>query len=80
MRRARVWHDDGGYRQASDDFRRLASSLRADRGKRSAPAARSLELALERMSESPSSAELKSLYELVPRLRDGARCGVDCRT
>ena len=80
MRRALVWHDDAGYRQASDDFKRTASSLRAELDKRSPEKARALRLALERISASPSSAELKSLYGATLRLRDAAPCQVDCRS
>ncbi len=78
MRRALVWHDDRGYRQASDDFKRMASSLRADLDKRSPGNAHSLQLALERISDSPSSVELKSLYDATLRLRHAAPCQVDC--
>jgi hypothetical protein len=72
MRRAQVWHDDGGYRQARDDFRRIASSLHGDMGKRSPEGMRALELALERVGDSPSRADLKSLYAAILRLRDAA--------
>ncbi|MDQ6629036.1 MAG: hypothetical protein M3Z29_11430 [Pseudomonadota bacterium] len=80
MRRALVWHDDGGYRQASDSFRRIAASLRGDLGKRSPEGTRALELALHRVGDSPSRANLKSLYAAILRLRDAAPCQVDCRT
>ena len=79
MRRALIWHDDGGYRQASDDFRRIASALHSALGKRSPEGTRALDLALERLGHSPSSADLKSLYATILRLRHAAPCRVDCR-
>ena len=72
MRRALVWHDDGGYRQAFDDFRRVASPLHAELGKRSPEGTRALDRALERMGDSPSSVGLKALYAAILRLRDGS--------
>lgn len=72
MRRALVWHDDGGYRQARDDFTRIASPLRGALGKRSPQGTRALELALQRVGDSPSRADLKSLYAAVLGLRHAA--------
>lgn len=80
MRRALVWHDDGGYRQASDDFRRVASSLRGDLEKQSPKRAHALQLALDQFSDSPSSVGLKALYGATLRLRDATPCQADCRS
>lgn len=72
MRRARVWHDDGGYRQAFDDFKRVAAPLRAELGKRSPQGTLALDRALERIGNSPTSADLKALYADVLGLRHAA--------
>lgn len=79
MRRDLVWHDDGGHRQARDDFRRTALALRGALGTRSPRGTPALELAMERVGDSPSRADLKSLYAAILGLRAVAPCRVRCQ-
>jgi hypothetical protein len=69
MRRALVWEDDDGLRNASADFRHLWPSLRSDLAGRSPAKVAALEQALTRIGSSPSRADVKALYAATRDLR-----------
>ena len=74
MRRALVWHDDGGLRDARDAFERIWS-LRRDRRQqplRLAVVETQVDSALVRIGAAPSLKDLQSLYASVLELRPDA--------
>ena len=71
MRRAVVWQDSIGYRNAHDDFKRLWDGIRDPLRQKSPDQARALDQALAGMTQARSTAQAKALYAAVQRLRDG---------
>ena len=71
MRRAVVWQDSIGYRNAHDDFKRLWDGVRDQLRQKSPDKVRALDDALARMTQARSTLEAKALYAAVQQLRDG---------
>jgi hypothetical protein len=63
MRRALVWEDDGGFRDARDAFDRLWSSLRIELAGK--PSVGAVQGAVTSIGTSPTGAGLKKLYTAV---------------
>ena len=70
MRRALVWKDNNGFRAAQDDFERLWHALRHELDKQPRDRVRALDDALTRVAVSRSSADLRSLYTALQKLRE----------
>jgi hypothetical protein len=70
MRRALVWKDDGGYRDARDAFNRVWSSLRGELVGRAPAKVQALDQALISLGVTTSPANLKTLYLAIDALRD----------
>ncbi|MEO7114928.1 MAG: hypothetical protein ABIZ18_03635 [Caldimonas sp.] len=70
MRRALVWGDDGGFRDARDSFDRLWSPLRSELAGK--PSVSAVQEALTSIVKSPTSTGLKKLYAATLALRSAA--------
>jgi hypothetical protein len=73
MRQAGVWQDDIGFGVAQDDLKRVWQTLSVELKRQSPERVRALDDALTRVSNSHSSAALKSLYTSIQGLHDNFR-------